>query len=518
MIDLNPHHLETVNAILAEHVPECEVRAFGSRATWTAKDYSDLDLAIVGKGPLDWKMLGHLKEAFEESNLPMRVDVLDWNSISENFRRAIKQDCVVIQKRGKQVKDGDWHNVASDNSVTFTTLGCVAEIVMGQSPPGHTVSQDGELPLLNGPTEFGAHHPIPVQYTVDPRRQAQEDDILFCVRGSTTGRMNWADQDYAIGRGIAAIRHKQDLTLQPFVRAVIESQLPELLAQATGSTFPNVSAKQLKDVPFPCLDIEQQHHIAHILGTLDDKIELNRRMNATLEGMARTLFKSWFVDFEPVRAKMEGRWRRGESLPGMPAELYDLFPQRLVPSELGEVPEGWDVKALGEVVELAYGKSLRADKRLGGHIPVYGSNGQIGWHNEKLVTGPGVIVGRKGNSGAVAWSHTDFYPIDTTFYVKPKTEEISLYFLLFALQGQNLPSVAADSAVPGLNRNLAYMNEQLVPSAEIVAAFDQQANALFAKIQCLEGDIRTLAGLRDALLPELVSGEVRCYGAGALGE
>ena len=86
-----------------------------------------------------------------------------------------------------------------------------------------------------------------------------------------------------------------------------------------------------------------------MLGTLDDKIELNRRMNETLEAMARALFKSWFVDFEPVRAKMEGRWRRGESLPGLPADLYDLFPDRLAPSELGEIPEGWEVRTLWEV-------------------------------------------------------------------------------------------------------------------------------------------------------------------------
>ncbi len=138
-------------------------------------------------------------------------------------------------------------------------------------------------------------------------------------------------------------------TNQPFVRGVIELGLPELLAQATGSTFPNVSAQQLAEIPYPSLDEDEQWAIAHILGTLDDKIDLNRRMNETLEGTARALFKSWFVDFEPVRAKMEGRWRRGESLPGLPAEHYDLFPDRLVDSELGEVPEGWEVKGLGEV-------------------------------------------------------------------------------------------------------------------------------------------------------------------------
>ena len=87
MIDLRPDHLDTVQRILAEHVPECEVRAFGSRAAWTAKDYSDLDLAVVGAGPLDWRTLGRLKEAFEESSLPMRVDVLDWHAIPDSFRR-----------------------------------------------------------------------------------------------------------------------------------------------------------------------------------------------------------------------------------------------------------------------------------------------------------------------------------------------------------------------------------------------------------------------------------------------
>ena len=176
-------------------------------------------------------------------------------------------------------------------------------------------------------------------------------NILFCVRGSTTGRMNWADRDYAVGRGVAEIRHKTDLSLQPFVRAVIERELPDLLAQATGSTFPNVSAAQLASIPFPTLEIEEQRAIAHILGTVDDKIELNRRMNQTLEEMARALFKSWFVDFDPVRAKLDGRWRPGESLPSLPAHLYHLFPDRLVPSQLGEIPEGWDVGVLRDVAE-----------------------------------------------------------------------------------------------------------------------------------------------------------------------
>ena len=311
---------------------------------------------------------------------------------------------------------------------------------------------DQGLALLNGPTEFGAHHPTPVQFTTDARKRAQPGDLLFCVRGSTTGRMNWADQEYAIGRGVAAIRHRDERALQPFVRGVIEDELPELLLQATGSTFPNVSAHQLAEIPYPNLARSEQRAIAHVLGTLDDKIELNRRMNETLEEMARTLFKSWFVDFLPVRAKMAakqnnpslllpeaesgtwfvyaigcadgslyigqtenlrqrwlqhssskgGRWTKShppqrvaywEKQPsrqaagerekwlktgfgrkwlkkeiatrtqtgdpvrakmegrdtGLPKPLADLFPDRLVDSELGPIPEGWEVGPLGEL-------------------------------------------------------------------------------------------------------------------------------------------------------------------------
>ena len=144
----------------------------------------------------------------------------------------------------------------------------------------------------------------------------------------------------------------------------------------------------------------EQRAIAHILGTLDDKIELNRRMNETLEELARSLLKSWFVDFDPVRAKAEERDT------GLPREIADLFPDSFEDSELGEVPRGWGVRKLGELLELEYGKALKAEDRCAGNIPVYGSNGQVGWHNEKLVNGPGIVLGRKGNPGVVTWAPT----------------------------------------------------------------------------------------------------------------
>ena len=117
-IDLSPAHLAIVERILAEHVPECEVRAFGSRATWTARDYSDLDLAVVGDGPLHWRTLSRLREAFEESRLAMRVDVLDWHDISQSFQQVIQRDYVVLQEGQGQDKSTKWAPIVLGESCT----------------------------------------------------------------------------------------------------------------------------------------------------------------------------------------------------------------------------------------------------------------------------------------------------------------------------------------------------------------------------------------------------------------
>jgi type I restriction enzyme S subunit len=126
--------------------------------------------------------------------------------------------------------------------------------------------------------------------------------------------------------------------------------------------MPSLNTSLLSEIAVPHPpSIEEQRAIAHILGTLDDKIELNRKQNETLEAMGRALFKAWFVDFEPVRAKMQGRWQRGQSLPGLPAHLYDLFPDRLIESELGEIPEGWESVPASRLVEFNPSEPLRKE-------------------------------------------------------------------------------------------------------------------------------------------------------------
>lgn len=264
-----------------------------------------------------------------------------------------------------------------------------------------------------------------------------------------------------------------------------------------------VPAQALKKYIFYCPSYDEQRAIAYILGSLDDKIEVNQHMNETLEEMARAIFKSWFIDFDPVRAKAEGRPT------GLPDDIAALFPDSFEDSELGKIPKGWEVKTIGDVAEFAYGKALKASDRNPGDVPVFGSNGQVGLHNEALVKGPGIIIGRKGNPGTVTFSYDDFFPIDTTFYVQRTEVVSSLNYLLYALKAQDLPSLSADSAVPGLNRNLVYMNKFLIPQEKVLTTFDGQINPLFQKMYENKIEINFLADLRDTLLPKLISGELR---------
>jgi type I restriction enzyme S subunit len=155
-----------------------------------------------------------------------------------------------------------------------------------------------------------------------------------------------------LNQRVGCIRVKQDDLLDPrflYFYSNWEPHVDYLRSRANSGVQVNLATSAIKDAELYIPPLVEQRAIAHILGTLDDKIELNRKQNETLEAMARALFKGWFVDFEPVRAKMEGRWQRGQSLPGLPAHLYDLFPDKLVESELGEIPQGWFTSSIGEV-------------------------------------------------------------------------------------------------------------------------------------------------------------------------
>jgi len=279
--------------------------------------------------------------------------------------------------------------------------------------------------------------------------------------------------------------------------------------QTTG--LGHVTKRDLESIEAAYPGLPEQHAIAHILGTLDDKIELNRRMNETLEAMARTLFKSWFVDFDPVRAKAEGRD------PGLPKEIVDLFPDRFEGSELGEIPAGWKIGPLDSVLVLQRGFDLPATQRTEGDYPVLAASGPAGTHNEFMVRGPGVTTGRSGVLGKVFYVHEDFWPLNTSLWVK-EFRHSKPAFAFHLLQGLDFGMFNAGSAVPTLNRNHVHNLPTLQPPPPIIDAFESAATAYLRRQKQSEDQSRTLAALRDTLLPKLISGELRVKDAEQIAE
>ncbi|MEC5293871.1 MULTISPECIES: restriction endonuclease subunit S [unclassified Aurantimonas] len=180
---------------------------------------------------------------------------------------------------------------------------------------------------------------------------------------------------------------------------------------ATGSVHQTIYFPEAKAFHVCAPVRSEQDRVVEVLKSLDDKIELNRRMNETLEAMARAIFRDWFVDFGPTRAKMEGR------PPYLAPDIWPLFPDRL--DDDGK-PEGWKMARIDRLMEFSYGKALKAADREPGSVPVYGSGGITGFHSSPLVKGPSVIVGRKGTVGSLFWEDRSFFAIDTVFYVVPK--------------------------------------------------------------------------------------------------
>lgn len=341
---------------------------------------------------------------------------------------------------------------------------------------------------------------------VDINRRSKVDqwDLLLTMIG-TVGEICIVDQEapsFAI-KNVGLLKCGTELRakwLYYFLRSPQGQQLIE--QRKKGSTQQYISLTEVRNLPisYPASKADM-HDAVSVLGVLDDRITLLRETNATLEAIAQALFKSWFVDFDPVRAKAEGRQPEG-----MDTATAALFPDSFEESGQGLVPKGWRVGKVEDVMDLPYGKALKSTDRIDGVVPVYGSGGITGYHNESLVDGPSIIVGRKGTVGSLYWEDRPFFPIDTVFYVKAKQPLTYCYYMLqtLGLEGMN-----TDGAVPGLNRNNAYRLQVVIPSAPALQAFDEIVAVVREKIFANSRQAQTLTQLRDTLLPRLISGQLR---------
>jgi type I restriction enzyme S subunit len=276
-----------------------------------------------------------------------------------------------------------------------------------------------------------------------------------------------------------------------------------------GAGIAGIRGSDLQKLKVDWIPVKQQSAITHILGMLDDKIELNLRMNETLEAIVHTIFKSWFVDFDPVRAKASGE--SADSICqrlGLASDLLALFPDRFEDSELGEIPVGWEAKTWRDLVILEYGKSLREYDGSAGMYPVYGTNGRIGYHSKPLCTHPGIIIGRKGAYRGVHFCSEPFFVIDTAFYVEPR-KPVDLRWAYYELLRRDINSMDSGSAIPSTSREDFYSLPVCSSPFPVQQAFSQLLNPLWVRQEKAQHESVVLATLRDTLLPKLISGEIR---------
>lgn len=334
---------------------------------------------------------------------------------------------------------------------------------------------------------------------------ARPGDIIVTQRG-TMGQVSIIPEDsfatqFVISQSQMAISVDPNSASRDFTYYYLRSpQFSEYLGRSIIQTgVPHINLGILRKAPAEWPDLPVQNAIASILGTLDDKIELNQRMNETLEAMARTIFKDWFVDFGPTRAKMEG------SVPYLSPDMWSLFPRRL--DDIGK-PEDWSLGTMSDLLVLQRGFDLPSQARLDGPHPIISASGPNGFHNSYMVKGPGVATGRSGVLGKVFFIHENFWPLNTSLWVK-EFRRATPCFAYCYLSNIDFSSFNAGSAVPTLNRNHVHGLPTPVPPEELVLAFDGIVMPLFRRQHHNQEEANTLSAMRNFLLPKLLSGELQ---------
>ena len=381
---------------------------------------------------------------------------------------------------------------------------------------------------ISGQTKFTAQ-------TFDASVHVKAGDLLFSWSGQPETSIDafwWHGPDGWLNQHVFKVSVEPDVD-ELFFYYLLRYLKPNFVGiarnkQTTG--LGHVTKRDLENLEVGIPPLPEQRAIAHILGTLDDKIELNRKMNQTLEEMARALFKSWFVGFDPVRAKIDGRWRPGESLPGLTPDLYHLFPDRLVPSQLGEIPEGWEIRGLSHVVsqirELLNPQSTPETLFAHYSIPAfdqgqdpvldYGTNIK----SSKARLEPGVVLLSKLNPEIErVWLvdvDRDENPVCSTEFLvlrpKPPFQRGYVYCLTRSPVFRNLLSglvTGTSNSHQRVQPATILSIDTVCPPVQVVAGFEHRVSGLLDRGLHNRRATADLIGARDALLPKLVTGAVR---------
>lgn len=537
-IDITPHDLETVKRLVASYFPDVEARVFGSRYRWTAKDYSDLDIALVGSEKLDWYKVNQLREALAESDLPFRVDVLDWHAISPEFQRVIAAGYAVIHRGEAFAVQLRGHSEPVVMDASPLPISGAAEVPTRES--SMSSSGWGEIRLGDIATIIDCPHSTPkwtdsgyfvvrnwnirngrlvsdrASYTDEAtfferiRRGKPEFGDLVLTREAPMGEVCMIPQDVecCLGQRVVLIKPNKEEIDPEFLLYSIQSPYVQNqinLHDGTGSTVSNLRIPAIHDLNIPLPPRAAQKRIADILSALDEKMELNRQTNATLEAIAQAIFREWFVQY---------------NFPGAAGELVE--------SELGLIPAGWRVQPLPEMIEINPSRMLKkgdiAPYLDMANMPTEGHRG-IEWVDRAYSSGTKFVNGdtllakitpclENGKTafvdflanGQTGWGSTEFIVL----HPKPPLPPEYGYYLARsdALRNhaiQNMIGTSGRQRTPISSFESFLM---VIPPEHIAVQFGEIASSVLAQVRAFDEEFRTLAQIRNALLPRLMRGEV----------
>ena len=467
---------------------------FGSRAMETFTNSSDVDIAIFGNH-LTLSDQARFADELDSLPVPQRVDVLIHDRIkNDDLIRHIEEHGVEWWNRTKTEKS-EWREME---------LGEFAAFNYGKGLRQKDRNELGSVPVYGSNGVVGYHDE---PWTKGP--------AVIIGRKGTVGAVHFSPEVcWPIDTTFYVT--DEDAEVIKFKYYLLKSL--GLDHMNTDTAVPGLNRNNAHALKVIVPPLPEQRRIAHILGTLDDKIELNRRMNETLEEMARAIFKDWFVDFGPVRAKMEGR----EAY--LPDEIWRLFPDRLVESELGEVPEGWGVKALDEIANYRNGLALQKFRPEPGEerLPVVkiaqlrsGIADSEEWATagitpECVIDDGDVVFSWSGSLLVKVWTGGRAALNQHLFKVTSDTYPKWFYLYFTKHHLAEFQSIAADKTTTMGHIKRQHLKEAkcAVPSPEILEAASDRLESLLQQSILNDVASRRLTALRDGLLPGLVMGEV----------
>ena len=534
-IDISPEQLAIVQGILKDHLPKGTLAwAFGSRVTWTAKPLSDLDIALEGTAPLAPDVLIDLEEAFEASDLPWKVDVIDLNAVSPEFRAIVERQRV----------PADWATVALDD---------VANLSGGFAFKSSQYTEEGRFVLrtVNIDENYSITRENANYISEDDAKNFErfslgEHDTLFVMVAATLGKIGYVrqrDLPALLNQNMWVIRAKRGKIDPIFLHYLFReiSKIP--LSWVGGSARSFLRRDDVRNLEFQLPTEAEQALIGRLLKALDDKIELNRRMNETLEAMARAVFRDWFVDFGPTRRKAAGLTDPAAILGGLLPDPTQAPPlAALFPDSFGAngLPEGWEVREVGDLCPIVGGGTPSTKE------PAFWDGGTHNWatpkdlsklsglflrETERQVTDAGlakvssglspvgsVLLSSRAPIGYVAIAEKPV-SVNQGFIVMQPTPAFPTEFAYFwTLENLDLIKANANGSTFQEISKKNFRPLRVNHSGEaLVAKFAEVAGPMMALIRNNEQENQTLAATRDLLLPKLMSGELRLTGTeGAL--